>query len=211
MGWWPADKDASDAIGTNHGTPHGGETLIDGQVGLAFSFSGNGQYIEVPSGSALQLKTGITIEGWVYAAGAPDPYAGIAGTWDDNTGANRTYLFWVQGGRMELVVSPDGQTYQRAGDPAALPIDRWTHVAGTYDGTTIRAYVDGVEVGMAAMTGAIATNARPFTIGRTDGGSVGAPNYWRGSIDELSVYDRALSATDIAAIHAAGSAGKCAT
>jgi concanavalin A-like lectin/glucanase superfamily protein len=178
-------------------------------VGRAFAFDGATQYVSVTPSPAMQLTTGITIEGWVKTVGALAGNAGIAGTWNDNSGAFRTYLFWVLGGQtMEFVLSPDHAGYDRAGDPTPFPADVWVHVAATYDGTTIRVYRDGVEAGSRAMTGKLATNDLPFLIGRTEGGSVG-PNFWKGSIDELSLYDHALTAAQVAAIHEAGSAGKC--
>jgi hypothetical protein len=209
VAWWRAEDDATDSAGANDGVLQGGAGFAAGQVGRGFAFSGDAQYVEVPNGSALQLRSGLTLEGWVLAPTTPAQYAGIAGTWDDTTGANRSYLFWMLNGALELVLSTDGGSYLRATNPTPLPIGQWTHVAGTYDGTTIRIFMDGAQVAEAAMTGDLAVNARPFTIGRTDGGSVGA-NYWNGSIDELSVYDRALAADEVSAIHAAGSSGKCA-
>jgi hypothetical protein len=208
VAWWQAENDARDALGSHDGTLQGGTAFVDGKVGRAFSFDGTTQYVSVPQSAALQPRTGITLEGWVYAKGAPSGYAGIAGTWDDNTGAFRTYLFWVLGQTMEFIVSPDGGSYQRVSDAEPFPTDQWVYVAATYDGTTIRLYRDGVEVATAASAGQIAVNDKPFLIGRTEGGSVG-PNFWKGSIDELSLYDHALTATELTAIHAAGSAGKC--
>jgi len=207
VAWWRAEGDASDAVGTNLGSLNG-VTIETGKVGRAFTTDGTSQYVEVAGASDLQLKTAISIEGWVYAAGAPNSYAGIAGTWDDNSGANRTYLFWVLNGGLEFIVSPDGSSLQRASDPTPLPLDAWVHVAATYDGTTIHLYRDGAEVASAAMSGSIALNDKAFLIGRTEGGSVG-PNFWKGGIDELTVYSRALGPAEIAAIHTAGSAGKC--
>lgn len=208
VAWWRAEDDATDAAGDNDGTPTGGAGFAAGFVGRAFTFSGDAQHVEVPNGPALQLRSAITLEGWVQAPSPPASYAGIAGTWDDATGANRTYLFWVLNGALDFVISPDGASYQRATAPTPLAVGRWTHVAGTYDGNAIRIYVDGAKVAETPMTGAIAVNALPFTIGRTQGGSVGM-NYWAGSIDELAVYGRALGDPEIAAIHAAGAAGKC--
>jgi hypothetical protein len=208
VAWWQAENDARDALGAHDGTLQGGAAFVDGKVGRAFSFDGTTQYVSVPQSAALQPRTGITLEGWVYAKGFPSGYAGIAGTWDDNTGANRTYLFWVLGQTMEFIVSPDGGSYQRVTDVAPFPTDQWVYVAATYDGTTMRLYRDGVEVASVASPGQIAVNDKAFLIGRTEGGSVG-PNFWKGSIDELSVYDHALTAPELAAIHAAGSAGKC--
>lgn len=209
VAWWPAEDDAKDVIGGHDGTLEGNAGFTAGMVGRAFAFDGATQFVSVSPSTALQLKTGITIEGWVRAAGALTGNAGIAGTWNDNAGAFRTYLFWVLGGQtQELVVSSDHASYLRAADPEPFPSDTWVHVAATFDGATIRVYRDGVEGGSAAMAGQIATNELPFLIGRTEGGSQG-PNFWKGSIDELAVYDRALTATELAAIHAAGSAGKC--
>jgi hypothetical protein len=209
VAWWRAENDAKDAIGSDDGTAKSGASFGPGIDGQAFTFDGASQYVEISNASNLQLQHAITIEGWVLASGAPNAYAGIAGTWDDNTGANRSYLFWLLNGQLELVLSTDGSSVIRATDPTPITVDRWTHVAGTYDGSTIRVYVDGAEVGHTSMTGDLAVNQRPFTIGRTDGGSVGTPNLWHGSIDELSIYDRALGAGEIAGIQAAGSAGKC--
>ncbi|HKB27993.1 MAG TPA: LamG domain-containing protein [Candidatus Limnocylindrales bacterium] len=210
VAWWRAENDAKDALGAHDGALQAGAGFIDGKVGRAFSFDGATQYVSVPSAAALQRKTGITLEGWVYANGAPNGYAGIAGTWDDNTGSFRTYLFWVLNGTLEFIVSPDGGSYNRVDDVKPLPTGQWVHVAATYDGTTIRLYRDGAEVGSLAAAGGIAINDKPFLIGLTEGGSVG-PNFWKGGIDELAIYDHALTGTDIVAIHAAGSAGKCGT
>jgi hypothetical protein len=210
VGWWRAEDDARDAIGPHDGTLQGGATFTDGMVGRAFTFDGSTQYVAVSPSAALQLKTAITLEGWVFAKGDLSDYAGIAGTWDDNTGANRTYLFWLLGQTMEFIVSPDHNAYQRVSDVTPFSTDRWVYVAATYDGTTLRLYRDGMEVASAQTAGQIAVNDKAFLIGRTEGGSAG-PNFWQGSIDELSVYDRALTAAELAAIHAAGSAGKCRT
>jgi hypothetical protein len=208
VAWWRAEDDARDAVGGHDGTLEGGAAFGAGKVGRAFTFDGATQFVSVAQSAALQLKTAITIEGWVEANGAQSGYAGIAGTWDDNSGANRTYLLWVLGQSLEFIVSPDHNAYQRASDPTPFPTDVWVHVAATYDGTTVRVYRDGAEVASVAASGEIAVNDKAFLIGRTEGGSVG-PNFWKGSIDELTVYDHALSAADVASIHAAGSAGKC--
>jgi hypothetical protein len=210
VAWWRAEDDATDAIGTNDGQSQGGAGFAAGHVGQAFAFDGNAQFIEVADADDLQLAAGLTIEGWVFAAGAPAQYAGLAGTWDDNSGAHRTYLFWVFNQQLELIVSRDGGETPRATDVEPFPTDRWVHVAGTFDTDSIRLYRDGLEVASAPLEGEIAVNSLPFRIGRTEGGSVGS-NYWRGSIDELSIYDRALGPDEIAAIQAADTDGKCTT
>ena len=71
----------------------------------------------------------------------------------------------------------------------------WSHVAGTYDGSTLRVYVNGVEDGSLPATGPIPTNTIPLIFGADSGhGSL-----FDGAIDEVTLYGRALSAQEIAA------------
>src|SRR5581483_4700676 len=71
--------------------------------------------------------------------------------------------------------------------PTALPLNTWSHLVATFDGTTEQLYVNGVQVASQVQPGAIGTSAQPITIG-------GA---WQGLIDEVRVYNRALSAAEI--------------
>jgi hypothetical protein len=77
--------------------------------------------------------------------------------------------------------------------PSALPTGTWTHLAVTYDGAAIRLYVNGVSVAVAARTGDLATTTNSLQIG---GDSIYG-QYFKGLIDEVRVYDRALSQTEI--------------
>jgi hypothetical protein len=191
--------------GTTTVHPQGWRHVRGGHRRTAFSFDGSSQYVEVSSAPNLQLKRhhrrrlgGLAERRRLRA--------GIAGMGRQRRREPHLPLLALQRqARVHLAGPP---SLQRASDPAPLPVDRWTHVAGTYDGATISIYVDGVEAGHAPMTGDMATTTRPFTIGRTDGGSVGRPNC--GWVDRRADGLRpALSATEIASIQAAGSAGKC--
>jgi uncharacterized repeat protein (TIGR03803 family) len=207
VSWWRAESNALDSVGSNNGTLVNGATFASGEVGTAFSFGGTSNYVSVPSAPALNPTNAISIEAWVYANGAPAVEQGICGTWDDLTGNNRTYLFWLYSGHIGFYISHDGSGYTSVADPTALPTNTWVHVAATYDGTNMVIYRNGVQVGLVTYPGIIATNSKPFFIGRTDGGG-SFSGYWDGQIDEVSIYNRALSSNEIAAIYAAGSAGK---
>jgi uncharacterized repeat protein (TIGR03803 family) len=210
VSWWRAESNALDSVGMNNGALVNNATYAPGEVGTAFSFGGTNDYVSVPSAPALNPTNAITIEAWVYANGTPAVASGIAGNWDDLTGNNRTYLFWLYGGRLGFYISHDGTGYTSVADSTPLPTNSWVHVAATYDGTNMVIYRNGVQVGLTVYPGIIATNSRPFFIGRTDGGGVSS-EYWNGLIDELSLYNRALSSNEIAAIYSAGSAGKFST
>jgi chitodextrinase len=77
--------------------------------------------------------------------------------------------------------------------PTALTANTWAHLAATYDRATMRLYVNGVQVASRAQTGAIATSTNPLQIG---GDSIYG-QYFAGRIDEVRIYNRALSAAEI--------------
>ena len=88
----------------------------------------------------------------------------------------------------------DGRT-QHADGRRADPVDRWTHVAITYDMRTLRLYVDGTEVSRRATTGRIRRTTDPLWIG----GNRPYGEYFHGVIDEVRVYDRALGPSEVRA------------
>ena len=93
-----------------------------------------------------------------------------------------------------MTVGVNGVDYSTGGI-AALSLNTWSHLAATYDGTTIRLYVNGVEAGTAAGAGALPESANPLRIG----GNAVWGEYFKGRIDEVRIYNRALSAAEITA------------
>ena len=77
--------------------------------------------------------------------------------------------------------------------PAALPVNTWTHLAASYDGAQIRFYVNGTQVAAAAATGTYEQNTNPLWIG----GNAVYGEHFQGRIDDLRIYNRALTATEI--------------
>jgi uncharacterized delta-60 repeat protein len=211
VAFWRGDYNAADALGTSHGVINGAVAFNSCSIGGGgFNFTTLGSYVSAPFTSAVQ-QTNITVEAWVFAQGTPTTQAGIAGTWNDLTGVGtawrRTFLLWSYQGKIEFLCGVGG-TIDRATDPVSLPTNTWVHLAATYDGNSIRLYRNGTEVASKAYAGILNTNDQPFLIGRSDAGGDGS-DYWRGMIDDVTVYSRALSSNEIAAIYAAGSTGKC--
>ena len=95
------------------------------------------------------------------------------------------------------------ETIAREGDAHPLPTYRWQHVAFVADGSNLRLYRNGREVAASPMAGLfIAPPKRLLTIGCLDNRSVDAPNmepanFWRGNLDELAIFHRALSTHEI--------------
>jgi Concanavalin A-like lectin/glucanases superfamily len=88
-------------------------------------------------------------------------------------------------------VSTPGETDTRG--TAQLALNTWTHLAVTYDGSTLRLYVNGTQVSSKAVTGAMPAGTQPLRIG----GNAIWGEYFAGLIDEVRIYNRALSSAEI--------------
>jgi hypothetical protein len=195
VAWWPGDGNTRDIVGGNKGAWHGTTAYAAGEVGRAFSFNGS-SYVQVPSTASLSPTAAITLDAWITASGTP------AGRIVDKitAGGADGYLLDVLGSKLRLIV--DGQGLSGA---STLQSGVTYHVAGTYDGSTMTVYVNGVADGTRLFSGTIPTNSLPVRIGADSTGA----NTFTGWIDEVEIFNRALSAGEIQAIHNAGPAGKC--
>ena len=91
------------------------------------------------------------------------------------------------------MAGPSAAAPPSSSGPTANPVNAWTHVALTYDGTTLRLFVNGTQVATRATTGTIQATDNPLWIG----GNNPYGEYFTGLIDEVRVYNRALTQTDI--------------
>jgi len=177
-------------------------TFVEGKVGQAFSFDGVNDYVQVPddNGSlSFEPTAPITVELWAYQlqASLPIHFAGKRTTCggDDMNYQMATDARGLLFGSLHGTVTTGEQ----------LPLNTWTHLAATFDGTTFRFYINGMLKGTA--TGTLGpTNTAPFEIGTS--GSCFTRGF-PGLIDEVGMYNRALSQAEIQAIVDADSRGKC--
>jgi hypothetical protein len=211
VSWWPGETNADDSLGINNGTLING-TYASGMVGKAFSFSGSSSYVSVPDSSSLDsFTTNITVELWMKAGqtNANADWKGLVtkgnSSWRLQARPGATTVDWAMNGvsPLELIGARnvnDGQ---------------WHHVAATYNGAQMCLYVDGTLDASQPATGLIALNNEPLCIGANSKAYVPScyciqmGYFFNGLIDEVSLYNRALSAAEILAIYNAGSAGKC--
>src|SRR2546421_12601320 len=214
ISWWKAENDYVDSADGNHGTQNGSVPFAPGEVGQAFSFNGDpNNYVSIGNPSNLKPTGGITLDAWINLNNVDgDGRAGIITKWGQ--GAEDNWAIWAlqgEGGIVldSYVVTTSGQSNASGG---SIPIGVWTHVALTYDAAsgTQTVYVNGVSVGTTSLPPSstlIQTNA-DVCIGRE---CTSNPRPFNGLIDEVEVFDRALSASEIAALYTAGGAGKCRT
>ncbi|MEK7214877.1 MAG: LamG domain-containing protein, partial [Chloroflexota bacterium] len=150
VGWYKGEGNANDAVGGNHGTLVNGVAFAPGRVGQAFSFDGVDDYVQVPNSASLETPT-ISVEAWVNAT-APGSYryvvakgaSGVtAASYALYTGSTAGLYFYIFDG-LTAVLSPNAGPGVWDGN--------WHHVVGTFDGSTVRLYVDGLEIGVGTPT-----------------------------------------------------------
>ncbi len=183
----------ADASGNNNnGTLANGTWSAAGRFGGAISFNGTSTWVSVPNATSLNPTTAVTMEAWV------NPVA--VNNW-------RTVLFKEQTGNLTYGLysntssnRPNAQVFVSGSDrnvngTAAVAANTWTHLAATYDGANVRLFVNGTQVATIAQTGALATSTGVLHIG----GNAVWGEWYQGLIDEVRIYNRALSAAEIQA------------
>ena len=196
----------------NSGVLLNGATFAPGRVGQAFSFDGTSGYIRIADNPNLHFTNALTIEAWIYPT-SHGAYHEIVSKWGILNPLQTCYTTSVRpGGQAAIFVCPDGNATSAIGvlSTSSLPLNQWTHFAGTYDGSALRVYINGVCENQVAYNRGIFSGTEALTIGAAGafaGGEIAAP--FAGRIDEPAVYNRALSGAEIQAIYNAGSAGKC--
>jgi len=205
VAYYPFEGNADDASGNgNHGTVEGATPASDrfGEIDRAYSFDGVNDYIRVPDSDTLDLTTSATFALWVnvdpeidYGVyGSPHLFtkgATYGALWAD-------YGFRIQETRSIFEVTVDGNTPRTTALPA-VPEGRWVHLAIVYHDSTVTLYENGLQVSQPITThAAMRTSDQPLYIGmRYEHNNAGR---FQGAIDDLRIYDRALSDGEIEAL-----------
>jgi hypothetical protein len=209
ISWWPGDDNALDYINGNHGTLYEGTTYAEGMFGDAFSFDGIDDYV-LATGTGINELDVLTIELWVKMNSLQediDRFVTIG-----PPGCPKACLRHEAGGTGILhFYMCINSTIQHIWVDDILQTGCWHHVAGTYDGSVMRVYLDGVEVGNLPITGTVATGNDEVYIGYPHPEGEPSHEVLDGLLDEVKIYDHALDATEIQDIYAAGNPNKMCT
>jgi len=173
----------------NTGTINGATRTTTGKFGRALSFNGTTNWVTVGDATSLRFSTGFTLEAWVNPTATTgwrtvalkEQTGGLAWALYANTDTNRP------SGHVTTTTEFDIR------GTAQVPANAWTHLAVTYDGATLRLYVNGAQASSKAVTGTIATSTGALRIG---GNNIWS-EWFTGQIDEIRMYSRALSASEI--------------
>jgi hypothetical protein len=206
IAWWTGDG-GTNVLASGNVTPSNGATNDIGFNGQAFHLDGNDDYWSVPDSTNFR-PANLTVEGWVSFNG----YGGLRTFFGKpyGSGPQDSFTVWLDGTTLRAVVTTPSGFGPILGYPFTPEIGRWYHIAFTFDDTNDlqTLYLDGAPVASGTVTESIVYDTRPLVIGADiENGSYAF--FHNGFIDEVTLYDRPLSAMEIASIHRADSVGRC--
>ena len=207
VAWWPGEGNANDIVGTNNGAVLGGISFPAGEVGLGFNFNGVDAGVLVPASSTLDVgaAAGLTIELWINPADASArpvvdwtllPTYGLH-LWANYPNAGALYANLVDTSGVSHIVSSGG---------GLLASGTFQHLALTYDKASgvAQLFLNGVIVQASTLGTFTPRTGSDLHIGYRP-----TAQSFDGTMDEVTLYRRALTTAEITTIYNAGSAGKC--
>ncbi len=207
VGWWPGDGNTNDIVGGDNGALQFGASFGAGMIGQAFSFDGNNQFLEIPATTSLEPNS-VTLECWFNTSNPGN--GGNLISKPVGSGTLDSYQIWLENGSLNGLIcsfSTEGPilSYALAPTPGV-----WYHAAYSFDnGTQTQSlYINGAKVASSMASIQIGYDDNAVLVGIDSDNNYGVLPF-AGNIDAVSIYSRALTASEIASIYNAGSSGKC--
>jgi Concanavalin A-like lectin/glucanases superfamily/CARDB/Bacterial TSP3 repeat len=208
VAYYPLDGNADDASGNgNNGVVVDAIATTDrsGNPGGAYLFGGTNSYVQVPDSNSLDLSSALTLSAWVCPSQLTNHEATVASKPRAPTGTG--YAMSMYGPNVGLALNNDTFNWT-VESPRAEQTNVWVHIAATFDGHTVRIYADGtLQTEQTHTSFTLLNSSQPLYIGTegiTNWGGEGDRNF-RGKIDDVRIYNRALSATEVQALYNVGS------
>ncbi|MFH1193616.1 MAG: LamG domain-containing protein [bacterium] len=213
VGYWTMDANDMSATGAtlydksgknNNGTVTG-TTTSTGRIGQARSFNGSSDFIDVGNNTALNVGTGdVSFSAWVKPANITGGEQVLGKRNFGGLGTTNGYLFGLNSGQARILIeNSDGDYVDYS--TGSVSAGAWRHIAATItrgSATGAKLFIDGVQVGTSQSTSLVQnslTNATNLAIGR-QGGDI-ASGYFNGAIDDVRIYNYALSAQEVANLY----------
>jgi hypothetical protein len=211
--------DSADTIGStitdrgsggNNGTLAGSPGSATGKIKQALTFNGSSQYVTAGTPTALDITGAITVSAWIYPTslptggddGTPSHYANIIEKGYD--GLNEQYAMSLQGGNIGWYTYGGSTNLihgMKTSYGTSISVNTWTHVCGTYDGSAWNIYINGAAFASVTDSQGPIHASAPFSVGAASINGA-FQRFFTGSLDEVRVYSRALSSTEVAALYA---------
>ena len=200
VGYWTFnDGTAADNSGNGYnGSLVNNPASVPGQVGKAFNFDGASNYIDTNSSSAVNNQQNVTVSAWVYAI-SNGYYPAIIGKTPAFAEGWAKYMLYLSGASLHPDFIMGGtQCYAST----AIPTNTWTLLTATNDNINAKIYING------SLDKTCPSNPAPSASNDTwKIGSWGSNGFWPGKIDNVRLYNRALSAQEVADLYTAEGSG----
>lgn len=211
IGWWKLDEgagvSANDAsVGSLHdGTISGAAwAAVAGRNSLCLQFDGTDDAVDCGAASTLQPTAGLSVAAWVRRNGTIGSFKGLFSS-RKNSAGDGGYLLTghnVSPNRLRWYIDSTGSGgWSLVETDAAIPDLTWVHVVGTWDGANMRLYIDGAQQSTVTARNNIAYAASPTTNHKIGDYLAG---FWNGWIDDVRIYDRALTVAEVGELMLAG-------
>ncbi|MEM7000760.1 MAG: LamG domain-containing protein [Pseudomonadota bacterium] len=204
------DTDASDLWNLNNGILQNGATAGQpAHVAGGFNVDGLDDHVLIADSPNLDFTTSFAVDAWVNPTSLahPSQVGAIASKWQVPT-LDRSWVFGVfNTGQLFFMVS-SGTTDEFVLSNATIPLGSFSHVGATFEAGSIRLYVNGVEELHSVNITTLGQTNNPLSLGlrkQLNGDS----QVFHGMLDEVRLYDRAISGAEMQAIHAAATSGMC--
>jgi hypothetical protein len=190
----------------NHGTNNGAEVVKDGAVGKAFEFDGEDDYVNVPLDDDIFADNAATLATWVKpdTVDASQDYVSrifAFSSTSDSQSRGQIKLGINANGKLQVAgIDEDGEVRVSNADGQPLSEGVWTHLAGVFDGSSADIFVDGEPVALSSQdewNGLINNSETPLRIGARGDDTFHA----NATIDEVRVYDRALTDAEVTELY----------
>ncbi len=200
--WWRMDDldgvKVNDYTGKNNGTGIGA-TQEEGVIGDAMYFNGT-SYIDIENSDSLEIKENLSVSVWAKLDSYnSDGFMGIIGKGGWDVGSGFEILIRKEGGSFSNKLHL-GSRNSRVTSTSEFPLDQWVHIVITISETDGTIYLDGIKDTSDSIR-SLTSNTRNLTIGRRDPGNKFV-EYFNGSIDDILIFDRALSLEEVKGLYA---------
>ncbi|MCI0747497.1 MAG: choice-of-anchor D domain-containing protein, partial [Verrucomicrobia subdivision 3 bacterium] len=192
---------ASDSSGSNNtATLYNGATWMAGKNANAVSVDGINDHVLAPSSASFNTIAGqMTAAAWIFKRANAASYGGIVGRRTGTGYSDLWTLYYNNTANDEYTanVTTSGGSFVVNGPSSTADHNVWVHVAAIYNGSNLLLYRNGVQVGSVAASGTISTETTGVIMGAGDNGSFGIGEYINAGLDDVKIYNRALTATEV--------------
>jgi hypothetical protein len=194
-----------DEFGANNGVASNGVrfSYADGAVRAGAWFDGTNDSVVVPNSDSLSVSSALTLNAWINRP-AGNTNGVIVAKW--GIGSDQSYGLRLDNANARLFVKTTNAISKTFSD-ILVPVNEWTMLSGVYDGSALRCYMNGSASTEEQPTGgSIAQSSKTVIMGFLD--ITGTPFFYSGNIDEVRIYNRALTADEIKQLYRMGALPK---